>query len=102
MSNAKNLPRCIDQQPPVLHHTCVNLLSYLGSDAQNKFLNYTNQMDISSLSVDVTLFAWMDGYLAEQRGEPCASTCDAYDAGYSYSYTRGAVATNNNKENTYE
>ena len=102
MSNVKNLPRCIDQQPPVLHDTCVNLLEYLGSGAKTQFLTYTNQMDIPSMVIDVTLFAWMDGYLAEQRGEPCSSTCDAYDSGYSFSYASGAVATNNNKEIPYE
>jgi|TARA_B110000483_G_scaffold223024_1_gene280502 hypothetical protein len=43
----------------------------------------------------------MDGYLAEQRGEQCSSTSDAYDSGYSFSYSSGAVATNS-QEMTYE
>jgi len=101
MSNAKFLPKCINQQPPVLHDTCVNLLEYLGSDAKTQFLTYANQMDIPSMAIDVTLFAWMDGYLAEQRGEQCSSTSDAYDSGYSFSYASGAVATNS-LEMTYE
>tara|TARA_R110000851_G_scaffold326745_1_gene495697 strand:- start:19 stop:324 length:306 start_codon:yes stop_codon:yes gene_type:complete len=101
MSNVKYLPKCIDQQPPVLHQTCANLLSYLGSDAKNYFLTYANQMDISVMAIDVTLFAWMDGYLAEQRGEQCSSTSDAYNSGYSFSYTCGAVATNS-QEIPYE
>lgn len=101
MSNVKYLPKCIDQQPPVLHQTCVNLLKYLGSDAKNHFLAYADQMDIPLMTIDVTLFAWMDGYLAEQRGEPCSSINDAYDSGYSFSYTCGAIASNS-QEMTYE